>query len=117
MLSHKIYRLRMLVCAVLACVAMAALSALSPQQAPVVLYKLTLVLLAGVAGYWLDRWVYPYSRPDGYLRREWRDHSDIWPDDLADYEVTPGYETVFAVALLRRAIIIGCAMLAVGLGL
>lgn len=39
----------------------------SPQQLPVVLYKLALITLAAVAGYWLDRSLFPKARPGQYL--------------------------------------------------
>lgn len=68
---------------------------LSPQQLPVSLYKLSLVTLAGVAGYWIDRSLFPYARPDSMA------------------EIS---RLVFSAAMLRRAIIVGCAMLAMGLG-
>lgn len=90
---------------------------ISPQQVPVIIYKVCLLLLAGIVGYWLDRLVAPYARPEGYLSSDWQEHDDIWPDNKADYTVVAEYKSVFAAALIRRAIIIGCAMLAVGLGL
>ncbi len=71
---------------------------LAPQQLPVTLYKLSLVTIAGVAGYWLDRSLFPYASPDEFLPK----HS--------------AYEIAFAAALLRRAIIVAAAMLAMGLG-
>lgn len=108
---------RMFACLVFALAALGAVFLVSPQQGPVILYKLTLVLSAGVAGYWLDRWIFPYARPDGYLKKEWTAHGLFWPDDMADFEVTPNHKIVFAAALIRRAVIVGCAMLAVGLGL
>lgn len=40
---------------------------IAPQQLPVSLYKLSLVTLAGVIGYRLDRSMFPYARPDMYL--------------------------------------------------
>lgn len=36
----------------------------SPQQLPVVVYKLSLITLAAVLGYWLDRSLFPQS-PSG----------------------------------------------------
>ena len=108
---------RMFVCLLLALLAFAAVCALSPQQGLVILYKLALVLLAGFAGYWLDRWVFPYARPDGYLKHEWRAHGVDWPDDKADFEVVENHKIAFSAALLRRALVMGAAMLAVGLGL
>lgn len=46
----------------------------SPQQLPVVLYKLALITLAAVAGYWLDRSLFPKVRPVQYLHH---DHPEV----------------------------------------
>lgn len=108
---------RMFICLFLALLSLGLVCVLSPQQGPVILYKVSLVLLAGIAGYWLDRWVFPYSRPDGYLKREWRTLRTDWPDDKADFEVEQQHMLVFAAAMVRRALIIAGAMLAVGMGL
>ncbi len=89
-----------------------AVLALAPQQLPVSLYKLSLITMAGVAGYWLDRSLFPYARPDAYLITPWSPGAPY----VADALVRQGYELVFAAAMLRRAVIVGCAMLAIGLG-
>jgi len=67
---------------------------LSPQQLPVSLYKLSLISMAAVVGYWIDRSLFPYARPD----------------ELALTEIER------SVSMLRRAIIVGAAMLSVSLG-
>ena len=77
-------------------VLVASIYVLSPQQLPVSLYKLSLITMAAVVGYWVDRSLFPYARPD-----------DL---SLATSDV------LMASAMLRRAIIVGCAMLAVSLG-
>lgn len=41
---------------------------MAPQQLPVSLYKLSLVALAAVAGYWIDRSLFHYARPDIFLK-------------------------------------------------
>lgn len=69
---------------------------LAPQQLPVSAYKLSLVSMAGVVGYWLDRSLFPYARPDRLVHHE--------------------FALLFALSMIRRAIIVGCAMLAIGLG-
>ncbi len=89
-----------------------AVLALAPQQLPVSLYKLSLITMAGVAGYWLDRELFPYGRPDSYLIQPFSPGSPYVPGML----VRQGYELVFAAAMLRRAVIVGAAMLAIGLG-
>ncbi len=68
----------------------------SPQQLLVSLYKLSLITMAAVVGYWIDRSLFPYARPDN-------------PQLLSA-------PVMQACAMLRRAIIVGCAMLAVSLG-
>lgn len=70
---------------------------LAPQQLPVSLYKLSLITTAAVVGYWIDRSLFPYARPD-------------------NPRLDP-YDRLIAAAMLRRAIIVGCAMLAVSLGM
>ncbi|MBO9538743.1 putative holin [Herbaspirillum sp.] len=90
-----------------------------PTQLPVSLYKLSLVTMAGVIGYWLDRSLFPYARPDSFIE----------PDDGAEPckecgvgEPADGDRAympcsiAFAAAMLRRALIVGCAMIAIGLG-
>lgn len=72
---------------------------LAPQQLSVTVYKLSLVAAAAVAGYWLDRSLFPYARPDRYLE-----------GTVAEFSL------IFASAMLRRAVIVAAAMLAVGLG-
>jgi hypothetical protein len=87
---------RMIVSTVLSIALGIAISQLAPQQALVTLYKFSLVTGAGVAGYYLDRELFPYARPDCFL---------VGERDL-----------VFAAAQIRRALIVGAMMLAVGLG-
>lgn len=69
---------------------------LAPQQLPVTLYKLSLITTAAVLGYWIDRSLFPYARPDSL---------SIQPHDI-----------LIAASMLRRAIIVGCAILGVSLG-
>lgn len=80
---------------------------LAPQQLPVSLYKLSLVTLAAVIGYWLDRSLFPYARPDKFWNMALKTTSDL---------VTTSVLDAMNWATLRRAIIVGCAMLAMGLG-
>lgn len=104
--------------AVLSIICLSALLILfAPQQVSVVHYKLTLVLLAGLVLFLLDYVLFPFASPDSYLADDWRKTPDSDRPDDADYPVVEGYRQVFCFAMLRRAIIIGCGMLAVGLGL
>lgn len=93
----------------------------APQQMPVTVFKLSLVTLAGVIGYWLDRSLFPYARPDSF--QELEDAILVDPDDIAHVgsadvmiPVSGPHDLLFAASMLRRAVIVGCAMLAIGLG-
>ena len=77
--------------------ALAGIACLRPEQLEVVLYKLALVMLAGLLGLHLDRAVSPYARPEALKNSGNRD--------------------LCATAMLRRAIIMAGAMLGVALGL
>ena len=100
----------------LAVILLAAIALLSPVQLPVVLYKAALISLAAVLGYWLDRALFPYARPDGYLEKDWRLGTDE-PEGEADYRIAHGYERAFTAAMLRRAIVVGCVTIGVAMGL
>ncbi len=77
--------------------ALGAVAWIRPEQLEVVVYKLALVFLAGVLALHFDRAVCPYARPE----------------DLMD----KGEERLCLAAMLRRAIIIAGAMLAMAMGL
>ncbi|MEW9900990.1 putative holin [Chitinivorax sp. PXF-14] len=92
----------------------------APQQLPVALYKLALITLAGVVGYHLDRSLFPYARPDGYLATGcWQTH--LWRHGKsamdADLPIADGYGLVFAAAMLRRAIVVAACIIGVAMGL
>ena len=100
----------------------------APQQLPVSLYKVSLVALAAVAGYWIDRSLFPYARPDFFLQLDQTHELEVRPDD-GDDDAHDGVEhltlqvapdtallQLMGQAMLRRAIIVAATMLAVGLG-
>lgn len=89
---------------------------ISPQQAAVAYYKFALVIAAAITGYWIDRAMFPYARPDGYLKKFWQSGSEE-NENEADFEVVEQYNRVFAATMIRRAIIVGSIVLAVLLGL
>lgn len=93
-----------------------AIALISPQQLPVALYKLSLISLAAVVAYWLDRSLFPYARPDSYLQYDWRCTGTSCEMD-ADHQVAQRYHQVFAAAMLRRAIIVGAVVVGVAMGL
>lgn len=123
-------RLRMADWVVAALLLSALVWLMAPQQLPVTVYKLSLVALAAVCGWWVDRSLFPYARPERYL------------EPLPEIGDKPMGETAFGdlagalyfsegavaglsaqdaallgrAAMLRRAIIVAAAMLAVGLG-
>ncbi|WJV52767.1 putative holin [Prodigiosinella aquatilis] len=90
---------------------LAVIALVSPQQLPVVIYKIALITLAAVLGYWLDRSLFPKAALGQYLKHE--------PSlmDVGLYPVKTGYHMVFAAALIRRAIIVAAVCLAVAMGL
>lgn len=88
----------------------------SPQQVPVAIYKLSLISLAAVGSYWIDRALFPYARPDGYLVRDWRCGSCVGTHRV-DYPIADGYEIPFMVSTIRRTAIAAAVILAVALGL
>ncbi|MDO5290222.1 MAG: putative holin [Pseudomonadota bacterium] len=96
---------------------------MAPQQLPVSVYKLSLLTMAAVAGYWIDRSLFPYARPDSFLADEPlqdeppRPQAECGTDDVCTLAVaSDASPRLMAAAMLRRAIIVAAAMLAVGLG-
>jgi len=104
-----------------ALIATVAIAFFYPQQLPVSLYKFSLVSVAAVVGYWIDRALFPYARPDSLMHVD-----DPVPDFVELSEADEHLLTqsgrlffnndLFAWAMLRRAIIVAAAMLAMGLG-
>lgn len=92
--------------ALLAAVLCAAVWFMAPQQLPVSLYKLSLVSMAAVAGYWIDRSLFPYARPDKLFGRA----------PMANDTLAGPRSLMVAAAMLRRALVVAAAMLATGLG-
>ena len=104
-------------CLVLAAALAVVLLAVAPVQIPVAIYKVVLALTAGLAGYWLDRAIWPYAHPAGYLADDWRKEPDADNEGNADYPIVTEYRWPFIAAMLRQAVIVGGCMLAVCLGL
>lgn len=102
---------------VLAVLLLAAIAVIKPDNLPVVLYKAALIALAAVIGYWLDRALFPYARPDSFLWRDWRKGTDE-PEGDVDYPIANAeYLAAYCTAQLRRAIVVGCVVLGVAAGL
>lgn len=118
MLNNLISARRWIALALLATAALlAGLVLVSPQQLPVVAYKLALALLAGLSGYWLDRALWPYAAPSSYLYDDWRKAPDADNPDDADYPIVPEYKAAFASAMYRQAAIVIACIVGVCLGL
>ena len=126
---NALSKLRLLGWTLIALLLTALVLALAPQQLPVTLYKINLVALAGVLGYWLDRALFPYARPD-----EWVDKIDTLsaidvgdgvseeglggtPGLAHELRIFPDFPSTMASAcMIRRALIVAATMLAIGLG-
>lgn len=113
--NNKIFRFsrlkRLLGWQFMAVLLLVLIALVSPQQLTVVIYKISLITLAAVLGYWLDRSLFPKATPGQYL-----EHSPTLMQSGL-YPVKPGCEQVFAAALIRRAIIVAAVCLAVAMGL
>lgn len=94
-----------------------ALLVASPQQIPVVVYKLLLAPLGGLVGCCVWLALVPYANPSRYLVKDWRADPDADVDGKADFEVADGYEGVFCTCLICAVLAFVVGMLAVGLGL
>lgn len=68
-------------------------AAVEPQKIPLYVYKANLIAFAAWMGYWIDRGLFPYARPDRVS------------DSLGE------------TAQIRRALIIAASILAMALGL
>lgn len=68
----------------------------APQQIGVTLYKLSLQALGGVVGYWLDRSIFYYARPDDLMAEP--------------------HDSRFCFAMQRRALIVAACIIGVSLG-
>jgi hypothetical protein len=89
---------------------------LAPQQLPVSVYKISLIAIAGVVGYWLDRSLFPYARPDSFQGSEVERESGGEEALCFELDYEPPNDMLFAVSMVRRALIVAAAMIAVGLG-
>ncbi|MCO6555738.1 MAG: putative holin [Gilliamella sp.] len=132
----KLSQIRLLKWYLVAIFLLSIITLLSPQQLPVVVYKLSLVLLSAVVGYHLDRALFPYASPGGYLYNDWKEfgpdfytkqyieslENNEQPEAMdskmcAEYPVLDEYRTLFAVVLIRRTLIVSAVIFGVTLGL
>ena len=111
---------------VLAVILLAVIAVLSPEQLGVTLYKLSLVSIAAILGYHLDRALFPYASPGSYLLDNWKKKArgkagnpanGIQCFNTPEYPVVKGYELIFATVLIRRALIVAAICIGVTMGL
>lgn len=95
-------------CAVIAVILLLSIGFIAPIKLPVVLYKLSLVVLGVVVGYWLDRTLFPYARP--------HQHFDAISDPNKDQNLF-WFCILAATSGIRRALIVIACVLGLTLGL
>ena len=78
---------------------------LNPAGVAVALWKYALVASAPVVGYWLDRTLFPYGRPDKLV--------DLGDDGKWE----TGEAIVFGAAMLRRALVMSALVYAVAVAI
>lgn len=134
-LLRRVQRVRMADWLLYSLALMALVWFMAPQQLPVAVYKLALLSLAAVTSYWIDRSLFPYARPDVLLgeQLEVGEHEDetafldlrgvvsfseneLSVDSPIDAATSRERLVLGAACMLRRALIVGFAMLAVSLG-
>lgn len=114
----KRFPLALLILLALAVAAVLVVAALKPTAALTSLYKLHVLAAAGLLGWWLDHvLLFPYARPAGYLAVvDWRlGRVDAEQPGLPAFPVLTSYHTLFAVACIRRALVVVGAMIAASL--
>ena len=62
----------------------------SPEQFPIVRYKLSLGMLAAVIAVFFDMAAFPYASPDSYLDDDWRKTPDADRLHTADFPLRAG---------------------------
>ncbi|MCL2830722.1 MAG: putative holin [Betaproteobacteria bacterium] len=101
----------------------------APMQFPVALFKLSLITASAWLAYWIDRGLFPYARPDAFILgfadldaeedevpgAEEGDGGNLKSCVVSGVPLT-GAQIAFSAAMLRRALIIGAAMIAAALG-
>lgn len=124
---------------VIATVLSLAVFLIAPQQLPVSIYKLNLISLAALAGYWMDRAVFYYARPQVSALRDLNTDYEL---ELTEEESARGFvktdngreipieciaegfcrpidptRVYFMLGcMLRRALIMSAAMIAISMG-
>lgn len=85
----------------------------APQQLGILLLKATYITIAIAIGYYADRVIFYYARPHNMA-------NDAWVETTTHTYKTQRCEAAYrayAIAMLRRAIIVGAVVIAFCLGL
>lgn len=126
-LLKRAAHVRMADWALAALILMTIVALIAPQQLAVSVYKMSLIALAALAGYWIDRSAFPYARPDRYFEPP-KDGQETtftalrgvvnFTEHVIDAERADDEQllTLARSAMLRRALIMAATMLAVSLG-
>lgn len=101
---------RLVVWLIVSVALLAGIALVSPQQLPVVLYKIALVTIAVVLAYWVDRTLFPYARP--HLEFQWANECHN-----TDQNMEASARLGANLATLRRALIVLACVLGLTLGL
>lgn len=132
---RRLLHLRMADWVIFALLLWGAVALIAPHQLEVSLYKLALVALAAITGWWIDRSLFPYARPETFFTltrpdADVRSGGETTFTDLvgalsfsetetaADLQGTDSTQllNLARTAMLRRAGIVAATMIAVGLG-
>jgi hypothetical protein len=84
-----------------------------PELLPVDVHKISLITMAAFVGYWIDRSAFPRARPGAFMAHPFSPGGGYVPEQ----SVSPTQQIAFAACMIRRAIIIGSAILGASLGL
>lgn len=90
-----------------------ALALVAPEQIGVLALKSTLISIAAVTGYYIDRCLFPYARPHIAREEAWRETS---AHTFKDERIESAYRAYHA-NMIRRAIVVAGTMIAFALGL
>lgn len=97
-----------------------AVAVIAPHQLGVIVLKVCLVSLGGVVGYWLDRILFPYARPHMLLPHDTNgpiSHRSIHAVVVDGKRTEYAWGQLGAAVMIRRAVIVAAAMVAVAIGL
>tara|TARA_R110001606_G_scaffold212691_1_gene360466 strand:- start:22002 stop:22406 length:405 start_codon:yes stop_codon:yes gene_type:complete len=91
---------------------------LYPHQLGVLLWSLTKLCWGAYLGYWIDRTIFPYARPHAFAPSNDDPVAADTSYETDDAQIITGCSRLpfWELLMLRRALIIAAAILALGLG-